>query len=150
MYETGLGTLDQLRIEMELNFLVKRIPFQVDKKISIDSMLVLPTIPGETSKSKDQRVRVIELQLEETNLNSSRDHSHAYKSSTLGLKTSESLMGIKHINVVLFCQPNAQPYEMIFHDPLMLKFFLDKDYHVILWNYRGYGRSQGSPSMEVI
>lgn len=47
---------------------------------------------------------------------------------------------------VLICNPNGGLYE--FHHLQMdwVKFYTDRDCHVLVYNYRGYGRCAGAPS----
>lgn len=51
-----------------------------------------------------------------------------------------------HRPVVIICNPNGGLYE--FHHLQMdwIKFYGDLDVHVLLYNYRGYGRNTGTPS----
>lgn len=49
--------------------------------------------------------------------------------------------------VVLICQPNAALYELSCYNELMLNFYLKNGISIVLWNYRGFGRSFGSPTM---
>jgi len=52
---------------------------------------------------------------------------------------------------VLFCNPNAGYYEYahIFQKQ-WIDFYLGRGINVILWNYRGYGRSGGNPKPELL
>lgn len=47
---------------------------------------------------------------------------------------------------VIICNPNGGLYE--FHHLQMdwIKFYTDLDCHVLVYNYRGYGRNKGKPS----
>lgn len=146
-FATGLGTLDQLRIELESNYNAKNFRLPVSKGINIDAMIILPIVENETARQKDLRVRSLEHQLEDKEANASRDNS--LKHSNAGLRLNDSLMPTETINLVLMCQPNAMPYEVSFYEHWMLRFFLERNTHLVLWNYRGYGRSQGNPSLEV-
>ncbi len=147
-FETSLGTLDQLRIELESNFTAKRVKLPVSKKVNLDMMIILPLIKDESARAKDLRARILEHQLEDKDANASRDNS--LKNSHVGLRMNDSGMGSEAINIVLMCQPNSQPYELCFYEQVFLKFFLENNMHLVLWNYRGYGRSGGSPTLEVI
>lgn len=44
---------------------------------------------------------------------------------------------------ILWCQPNAGLYELNAIYPFWLDYFHKKNVNVIVWNYRGYGNSQG-------
>lgn len=49
---------------------------------------------------------------------------------------------------IIYCLPNAGLYETTALDSQWVNFYLDMGFNVFLWNYRGYGYSQGSPSPE--
>jgi predicted alpha/beta-fold hydrolase len=50
-------------------------------------------------------------------------------------------------SVALLCNPNAGYYEFsIEHQIRWLKFYANRNFDICIWNYRGYGRSQGSPT----
>jgi hypothetical protein len=47
----------------------------------------------------------------------------------------------------LLCNPNAMFYQYMVNQPhaYYLRFFLNKNINVMVWNYRGYGQSKGRP-----
>jgi hypothetical protein len=47
---------------------------------------------------------------------------------------------------VLYCNANAGLYEFRMKGSNWIDFYNNLNMNVILWNYRGYGRSTGSPS----
>lgn len=50
---------------------------------------------------------------------------------------------------VIFFNPNASVYETsVVYEDKISSFYLPKGFNVFLWNYRGYGRSTGSPTPE--
>lgn len=53
----------------------------------------------------------------------------------------------KEFPTVLICNPNAMYYQHMVNQPhaFYLRFFLNRNVNVMLWNYRGYGLSTGSP-----
>lgn len=146
---TSLGTLDQLRIELEINYCGKNVKIVVGKNVQLDIMVVPPIIENESARMKDLRIRTLEHQLEDKDAAASRDNS--LKNSNLGLRLNDSIQSSSEsVNLVVFCQPNGAPYESNYYDQTWMKFFLERNMHVILWNYRGYGRSAGSPSLDNI
>lgn len=148
LFETSLGTMSQLRIELEINFGGKSVKVGVQKGVGLDCMVIPPIIPNESARSRDMRSRAIEHQLEDKEAAASRDNS--MKNSNVGLRMNDSLFSTNEsINFVVFCQPNGVPFEVNYYDQTWLRFFLEKNYHVLLWNYRGYGRSEGKPTLEV-
>lgn len=49
--------------------------------------------------------------------------------------------------VVVYCCPNGGFYEYIYYQTDWLEFYLEIGVSVVLWNYRSYGRSEGSPTI---
>jgi len=48
--------------------------------------------------------------------------------------------------VIVSCNPNAGYYETMFYESQWLDFYLSQGFSVFLFNYSGYGRSQGFPT----
>lgn len=48
--------------------------------------------------------------------------------------------------VVILCSPNAVRFEVYALYPDWIEFYRGMGMHVVVWNYRGFGRSSGSPS----
>lgn len=53
---------------------------------------------------------------------------------------------ITHPPTMIFCNPNAGLYEFAYYQSEWLDLYISNGINVLLWNYRGYGRSKGSPS----
>ena len=51
---------------------------------------------------------------------------------------------------VLFCNPNAGFYEFAFYQSEWFEFYFKRGINLMFWNYRGFGRSQGKPSVRKI
>ena len=53
----------------------------------------------------------------------------------------------KDMPTILVCNPNAMYYQHMVNHPhaFYLRFFLNRNINVMLWNYRGYGLSNGTP-----
>lgn len=51
------------------------------------------------------------------------------------------------LDTFILCNPNAMSYQNMINYPqaYYLKYFLNKQMNVLVWNYRGYGRTKGSP-----
>lgn len=51
------------------------------------------------------------------------------------------------LDTVMICNPNAMSYQHMINYPhaYYLKYFLNKNMNVLVWNYRGYGRTKGRP-----
>merc|ERR1719382_975972 len=48
--------------------------------------------------------------------------------------------------VIVWCNPNAAYYETMAYESHWLDFYLSQGCHVFLFNYSGFGRSQGNPT----
>ena len=51
------------------------------------------------------------------------------------------------LDTFILCNPNAMSYQNMINYPqaYYLKYFLNKQMNVLVWNYRGYGRTGSSP-----
>jgi len=59
----------------------------------------------------------------------------------------KDLQSMETKSVALLCNPNAGYYEFsIEHQIRWLRLYANRNFDVCIWNYRGYGRSQGSPN----
>jgi fermentation-respiration switch protein FrsA (DUF1100 family) len=47
---------------------------------------------------------------------------------------------------VIYINPNAVIYENWAMEHSMIDFYQGLNFNILLWNYRGYGRSEGSPT----
>lgn len=47
---------------------------------------------------------------------------------------------------VLFCNPNAGYYEYMYYESEWIEYYSKRDVNLMMWNYRGYGDSEGYPS----
>ena len=62
---------------------------------------------------------------------------------------SNELSYLNHDTVIL-CLPNAMCYQSMANFPMgfYIQFFLNKKINVMLWNYKGYGRTKGTPDLK--
>lgn len=51
---------------------------------------------------------------------------------------------------VLFCNPNAGYYEFTYFQSEWLEYYITSGIDVVLWNYRGFGKSSGKPDIRVL
>lgn len=51
------------------------------------------------------------------------------------------------LDTFILCNPNAMSYQNMINYPqaYYLKYFLSKQMNVLVWNYRAYGRTDGTP-----
>ena len=56
------------------------------------------------------------------------------------------------MDTFILCNPNAMNYQQMINYPhaYYMKYFLNKQINVLVWNYRGYGRTKGRPSPDNI
>jgi len=56
------------------------------------------------------------------------------------------------LDTIMICNPNAMSYQHMINFPhaYYLKYFLNKNMNVLVWNYRGYGRTKGQPEPELL
>ena len=47
---------------------------------------------------------------------------------------------------ILFCNPNGAYYETFCRENSWSDFYLDRGVNIMYYNFRGYGRSQGTPT----
>jgi fermentation-respiration switch protein FrsA (DUF1100 family) len=83
----------------------------------------------------------IDTEAEETNLS---DDDLALEGDRSNNSSSNKKWADK---VILICQPNAALYELSCYDSEKINFYLKKGLTIVFWNYRGYGRSFGSPTL---
>jgi len=50
------------------------------------------------------------------------------------------------VPTIIFCNPNAGYYEYMYFQNEWLDYYLNNGINTFIWNYRGYGRSEGYPS----
>jgi alpha/beta superfamily hydrolase len=50
--------------------------------------------------------------------------------------------------VIIFCNPNAAYYEFSYFQTDWIELYVMSGVNLVLWNYRGYGRSTGSPDLQ--
>lgn len=50
----------------------------------------------------------------------------------------------------MFCNPNAGYYEYMYYETDWIEFYINKNIAIFMWNYRGYGKSTGDPTPQVI
>lgn len=47
---------------------------------------------------------------------------------------------------MIYCNPNGGIYEFSLYQHDWVEFYVNQGINVFLWNYRGYGRTKGSPT----
>ena len=53
----------------------------------------------------------------------------------------------EHSPVMIFCGPNATYYEYQYFQTDWIEMYVGAGVNLVMWNYRGYGRSGGSPNL---
>lgn len=62
---------------------------------------------------------------------------------------AERNKGNRDAPTAMICNPNGCFYELLGYDDSWLNFYIKNDFNVFLWNYRGYGNSEGSISPDI-
>lgn len=60
-----------------------------------------------------------------------------------GIKVTDKM---RDLPTLIYCNPNAGYYESLFYECDWIEFYISKGINIVLWNYRGYGCSEGFPS----
>lgn len=112
-------------------------------------MIVLPLKQEETETGKQDRILSVERALESrrSGIDSFRESKVNDSASSFELNSLPDLLVVE--SMVIICQPNSCCYEMMSSDSSSMDIFIENGIFVFLWNYRGYGRSTGSPTMQV-
>ena len=55
----------------------------------------------------------------------------------------------KSDSAIIYCNPNAGFYEFCYFQSEWVEFYIQQGVNVMLWNYRGYGRSKGKRSLSI-
>jgi predicted alpha/beta-fold hydrolase len=100
--------------------------------------------------SSDDDYLVSRLTRSTASTNSSSSYSNSHRiSRSEDLNSSRSLVD-NNTNppIVIICSGNGGPYELFHKNHYWLNYYLTQNYHVCLWNYRGYGLSKGIPSFK--
>lgn len=145
LYDDTFGSLDQLREEIDNKYRCQRIPLPVEKNIVLDCVLISSKPPGEQQSPMPPEINndlKDKLGASTTNRGeNSRDHLQALSNS----------MRNKDLNsVMIICCPNAGYYECLHYENDWIEFYIKNGLSIFLWNYRGYGRSSGTPSPDAL
>lgn len=119
------------KVELESKYTTATVSLPVDSCCSVELCILMPDQPshlvGMPAESKERRINKFLA---------------SYNGGVTELHSSTLLM---------FCCANAGHYETQLNDfDLLVKGLLAKGLYVLGWNYRGFGNSQGSPSMQNI
>ncbi len=135
-----------MREEIDNKYRCQRIPLPVEKNVVLDCVLISAKPLGEQSSPMppEQHNNDLKDKLGASTTNrqeNSRDHLQALSNS----------MRNKDLNsVMIICCPNAGYYECLHYENDWIEFYIKNGLSVFLWNYRGYGRSTGTPAPDVI
>lgn len=149
-WHSPIGTLDQLRVEFENDFLCKR-HFQITKDhCQLDCMIILHTQKCNES-DKLEKMRFLEKSLD-SDLPTQRAEDVGTYSSQVILDSLQDQINQNEVkdlgSFVIICNPNAGYYEFGCFDRTLIDWFQSKEINVFLWNYRDFGRSSGTLSMK--
>lgn len=143
-----MGSLEELRIQQSNRRPLVRMEIPISHFCKLDSVLMLPKIDQETEIRQMERIKSVEQYIYDTkilskNLPSTSEQYLADAASAKSCITTNKL-------VFVYCNPNAGIYEIADLGESELINTITGEYQgfVFLWNYRGYGASSGSPSMQ--
>lgn len=153
LFDTTFGTCDQMRCQLEIDYTAKSLKIPYKKGKHLDSMLILPKSNYGDDSEVIKMARLNSLDKKFTDqLNTSSisfDRSGLFKDSINKTLNFEDAHEVDINTIVIFCQPNGAVYEVNCYNRLFLDLYVENGVSVLLWNYRGYGRSSGYPSMRV-
>eukprot|EP01017_Pseudomicrothorax_dubius_P015640 TRINITY_DN1793_c0_g1_i1.p1 TRINITY_DN1793_c0_g1~~TRINITY_DN1793_c0_g1_i1.p1 ORF type:complete len:632 (-),score=173.61 TRINITY_DN1793_c0_g1_i1:116-2011(-) len=121
----SLGTLDMLRMELERNYSAQRIFIPSYDGTVLDCMFVLGRGTEGNVVASEPTSRTVD-----NDLDASIDTRNAFDVGP----------------TVFLCNGNGAIYEFSCMDNDWLNFYVESGVNVLLWNYRGYGRSQSFPT----
>lgn len=143
------GTLNELRVKIQTTYPSIRLHVPMSSFGNIDSMLLLPVAEGDTEEHNLYRVAEFERYIKNNNLLSQGLESLTERS--LEAKVVDPDIECRDKTFLIYCAPNAGMYElMVMSDPKVIETYQRNGIYVILWNYRGYGYSMGTPTLENI
>lgn len=130
-----IGSLDQLRAELLTRYSGRHCWVRTPGGRKIDGMFIpcLAQASGGSGAPEDGPNS-------EGNLSSSAKEDGQLKELVSGLAQWSSAP------LVVWCNPNAAYYETMAFESHWLDFYLNQGCSVFLFNYSGFGRSEGSPS----
>ncbi len=120
---------------------------------NVDSSSINSNISGNSSKSQvsTSKISLGNLSYDKSHDNNTNNNQQQYDNSIISNNTNTNNNSIpENKNLMILCGPNAVPYEISCINNNATDFFLNNKCDVLLWNYRGYGESKGSTSLENI
>jgi hypothetical protein len=135
-----------------MDFTAKRVHIPVGKKLKVDAMVILPKLRNdeeETDRIKMARLASLDKKFEDQNESSiMSDRSFGVDSFANSLNHEETVEYQSGPVVIMF-QPNGAFYELFCYDRQLIEYYTSKGVTIVLWNYRGFGRSPGRCNMNV-
>lgn len=164
------GSLNILRALTQIQTISTRLNLKVNSWTGLDVMVV-SSRTGLTEEQIQKRQKQLSSMLErEYDFRidrSSQNHKEGVEldDMTIGDTTQDTEVGLGDSNsvqegddfdsdycekVIIFCQPNAGYYELSGFQSTLIQFYLEHNVTVVLWNYRGYGYSDGYATLSNI
>ncbi len=142
------GSLDEIRIQGSLQNPGVRMQVPTAEGVVIDCYLLVPKVrPDEQSDSLALRASLIAEHLEKHEV-LERPLSRTSEEE-LRRMTAPGACELEGSTVALYCLPNAGLYELgLAYESETVDLYRGCGVFCLFWNYRGYGHSQGSTSMQ--
>lgn len=132
MIEHPLGSLEYMRTELLHRYCGFQFWAPVNGGTFLLDAVFLP------AKSNHHRLSLIKTQF--------RKVSSAWSSDTRTLTSEGPEIG----SIVIFCNPNADFFEAAAYHNDFVDVYLRHGINVVLFNHRGFGRSEGLPSPQIV
>jgi len=62
------------------------------------------------------------------------------------MNDAEERLDVNIDPTIVFCNPNAGFAESIYYQSEFIEYYVENGMNVVIWNYRGYSKSEGTPS----
>ena len=153
LFNDTFGSLIQLKNEILSRYHCE--PFKLntnDNKFVIDCLLIKNKglIQNKNNNNEKKQIESI-LEVEEDQKEDIDQKIELINEKEKELKEKNKQREENNKNtVIVICNKTIYPYELSAYYDKWVDYYLSLGINVILWNYRGYGSSNGSPSLENI
>lgn len=141
LFNDAFGSYNQLRINIKNTYNCEEIKLLTEDGKKLDTMILYANSDENTrSQSHNPNDKL-------KNIESYDEKEFSQKASELG-QDGDDLKPIKPNSIMIICNPNAISFELLAYCDFWVDFYLSRNISVLLWNYRGYGDSEGYLTFE--